>query len=177
MEQLEQFPSLFRIKVRGLGSGKHRINLHAPVAELDLPMYHGEIGVSGEALIAENVHLHLQIECEGDFICDRCGIEFTRVMRSEIDLFYVPPELAKDAEEDDNIHTYDPQQSSEIDCTADIRDALLLAIPMKNLHSKDCKGIVLLDEPREIDERLSGLGNLFDKLRQEELNSDEKKGV
>ena len=64
-----------------------------------------------------------------------------------------------------------PQQTFEIDFTQDVRDALLLSIPMKNLHSPDCKGVQLDGEPARLDERLAKLGSLYDRLREEEMNS------
>ena len=79
-------------------------------------------------------------------------------------------------EEDDNIHIFDVQ-TSEINFTGDVRDALILAIPMKNLHSPDCKGRDLNNGEILIDERLASLGGLLERLREEEMNSGASGGV
>ena len=79
-------------------------------------------------------------------------------------------------EEDDDIHSFDAQ-TDEIDISEDVRDALLLSIPMKNLHSSDCKGVDLGGNEIVIDERLSGLDGLLKQLREEEKNSEAHGGV
>jgi uncharacterized protein len=169
---MEKLPALFKLKVRGLGLGPHPVNLSAPAQMLDLPMFEGEVKAEGKIIVSDRLELHLHLEATGTFICDRCACEFEKTLTPNFDLLYVPPQLAKVGEEDDNIHVFDPLQTSEIDFTEDVRDALLLAIPMKNLHSPDCKGIELGGEPVLIDERMAKLGGLYDKLREEEMNSD-----
>src|SRR5439155_11095861 len=96
---MEKMPALFKLKVRGLASGSHPVDLSAPASELDIPMFHGDIRVHGEILAGNRLALHLHIEAEGTFICDRCAIEFEKVMTPDLDILYVPPELAKDIEE------------------------------------------------------------------------------
>ena len=174
---MEKLPALFKLKVRDLGTGSHPVDLIAPSSELDIPMFHGDVRVSGEIIVSERLELRLHVQATGTFTCDRCAVEFERTMNPELVLLYVPPQLAKDVEEDDNIHTFIPQQTFEIDFTEDVRDALLLSIPMKNLHSPDCKGVELDGEPVMLDERLAKLGSLYERLREEEMNSDASGGV
>jgi uncharacterized protein len=169
---MEKLPALFKLRIRGLSNGTHPVNLSAPADQLDLPMFSGDVKAQGELVISDRLALHLHLEAHGTFICDRCACEFDKTLTPDLDLLYVPPDLAKDVEEDDNIHVFIPQQTSEIDFTEDVRDALLLAIPMKNLHSPDCKGIDLGGEPVLLDERMAKLGGLYDRLREEEMNSD-----
>jgi uncharacterized metal-binding protein YceD (DUF177 family) len=169
---MKKIPAHFKLKIRGLGIGSHPVELSVPADQLDIPMFHDNVIVHGEIIVSDRLELHLQIEGNGTFICDRCAVEFDKTFSPHLDLFYVPPQLAKDIEDDDNIHTFDPQLMNEIDFTSDIRDALLLAIPMKNLHDQDCEGVDLGAGQKMIDERLSSLGNLYERLREEEMNSD-----
>jgi len=164
---MEKLPALFKLKIRDLGTGSHPVNLVAPSSELDIPMFHGDVRVFGEIMVGERLELHLHIKATGTFNCDRCGVEFEKTMIPDLDLLYVPPQLAKDIEEDDNIHTFIPQQTYEIDFTEDVRDALILAIPMKNLHDPNCQGVDLGDNQIMIDERLASLGSLYERLREE----------
>jgi len=174
---MKNIPAHFNLKIRGLGIGSHPVELSVPAEELDLPMFRGDVKVHGKLIISDRLELHLVIEATGTFICDRCAIEFEKTMKPHLELLYVPPQLAKDIEEDDDIHTFDPQTTNEIDFTDDVHDALLLAIPMKNLHSADCKVVDLGENLIMIDERLSSLGSLYERLREEEMNSDAPSGV
>jgi len=174
---MEKTPALFKLKIRGIGLGSHQVDLSAPADQLDLPMFHGDIHAKGELIAGNRLELHLHLSATGTFICDRCAIEFEKTLTPDLDLLYVPPELSKDLEEDDNIHIFNPLSTNEIDFTEDIRDAVLLAIPMKNLHSPDCKGVDLGGGEVVIDERLAGLGGLLEQLREEEMNSEAQGGV
>lgn len=173
---MEKFAHLFTLKIRGLGFGSHPVEISVPSTQLDLPRFYGDIHAKGEIVVSDRLALHLLLQATGTFDCDRCGIEFEKTLTPVLDLLYVPPLLASDAEEDDNIHIFEPQ-TNEIDFTEDIRDAIILAIPMKNLHSPDCKGVDLGGKDMLIDERLASLGGLLEKLREEEMNSGAPGGV
>jgi uncharacterized protein len=168
---MEKLPAHFKLKIRGLALGTHPVELSVPASGLDLPMFRGNIHLHGTIAVSDRLELHLRIEASGTFICDRCAIEFEKTFTPDLDLLYVPPQLAKDIEEDDNIHTFDAQTTNEIDFTEDVRDALILAIPMKNLHDPNCQGVDLGDNHILVDERLSSLGSLYERLREEEMNS------
>ncbi len=174
---MENIPALFKLKIRGIGLGSHQVDLKQPAEKLDLPMFHGDIHASGELIVGNRLELHLHLEATGTFTCDRCAIEFEKTLKPNLDLIYLPPELSKDLEEDDDIHVFDPLSTNEIDFTQDVRDAVLLAIPMKNLHSPDCKGVDLGAGEILVDERLAGLGGLLEQLREEEMNSEAPGGV
>jgi uncharacterized protein len=174
---MENIPALFKLKIRGIGLGTHRVDLSATAENLDLPMFHGDIHARGELVVSNRLELHLHLEATGTFICDRCACEFEKTLTTTLDLVYLPPELSKDFEEDDDIHIFDSQTTYEIEFTEDIRDAVILAIPMKNLHRPDCEGVDLGDREVLIDERLAGLSGLLEQLRAEEMNSDASSGV
>ena len=48
---------------------------------------------------------------------------------------------------------------------------------MKILHSPDCEGIEIGGEKVALDERLATLGSLYERLREEEMNSGEPGSV
>ena len=79
-------------------------------------------------------------ESTGDFICDRCGAEFQKGVKGNIQtLFTFDTDKAMDAEADDV--TLLPSMATEIDLAQDTLDALVLAIPQKRLCREDCMGL------------------------------------
>ena len=79
-------------------------------------------------------------ESVGKFICDRCGAEFQRSVRGEIQaLFTFDAEKAMDTEADDVKLL--PSMAVEIDIAQDALDALVLAVPQKRLCREECKGL------------------------------------
>jgi uncharacterized protein len=173
---MEKFAHLFTLKIRGLSLGSHPLEFSVPASELDIPMFHGNVHAKGQIIVSDRLVLHLYLEATGTFICDRCAIEFEKTFTPDLDLLYVPSQLAKDTEEDDNVHLFDAQ-TNEIDFTEDVRDALLLSIPMKNLHSPDCKGVDLGNNEIVTDDRLASLKGLLQRLQEEEMNSEAPGGV
>ena len=174
---MENIPALFKLKIRGIGLGSHPVDLKGAAEQLNLLMFQGDIHARGKIVVGTRLELHLHLEARGTFICDRCACEFEKTFTPDLELLFLPPDLSKDVEEDDNIHVFDPQTTNEIDFTSDVRDAVILAIPMKNLHSPDCKGVDLGTGEELIDERLAGLGSLLEQLRSEEMNSEAPGGV
>jgi uncharacterized protein len=135
----ERHPIL--IKVRNLDQGDHSIAIEASVESLEYPFFHGTVSIQGTLTKSgDRLHLHANASSEGDFECTRCMEPFARVISAPIDVAFVPPGLVSDPE-DPNVHVYDPLTSAYIDITEDIRDALALAIPMKNLCRPHCKGL------------------------------------
>src|SRR5258705_13207318 len=116
---MEKMPAFFKLKIRGIGLGSHQIDLSVPAEKLDLPMFHGDIHARGKIVVGTRLELSLHLEAAGTFICDRCAIEFEKILTPDLELLFLPPDLSKDLEEDDNIHVFDPQTTNEIDFTND----------------------------------------------------------
>ncbi len=76
----------------------------------------------------------------GHFICDRCLEEFDRVVQSGYKKVYYTRDIeAADLTKDD-LEVLTPD-TNIIDITNDVRDALMLAVPLKLLCREDCAGL------------------------------------
>lgn len=77
----------------------------------------------------------------GQYICDRCGDEFNSKIGSDISVHFTEREMSFPGETPgDEIRSYQPGQEY-IDISTEIRDILLLSVPMKILCSKECRGL------------------------------------
>ena len=133
--------SSISIKVRGLAQGENPISQKFDASVLDYPEFQGKGMLSGALwLIGDRIKLQAEVSAEGEFECTRCADVFHERISAPFELQFVPPNLEQE-EGDPNVHTYDPVGTSEIDILPDIRDALILAIPMKHLCRPDCKGL------------------------------------
>jgi uncharacterized protein len=129
------------LKVRGLAQGENSISLSFDASLLDFTAFSGKGTLIGTLKRSgDRLDMHAEVFAEGEFECTRCADNFHERISTPLRLQFVPPSLAQE-EEDPNVHAYDPVGASEIDILPDIRDALVLAIPMKHLCRTDCKGL------------------------------------
>lgn len=159
--------NIIKYRIRGLKDGQYPVHLKADTGLLELQPYVGDISVAGELVIGEQLDFNLTLTANGLFICDRCGVEFEREFSTKVVISYTEEDVADDSDEL-YLHHYDPQLSPDVDLTEDIHDAMLLAIPMKNLHSEDCTGIPQEQFEIDDDERTTLLKGLLEKLQSEE---------
>lgn len=166
--------NILKYRIRGLKDGQYPVHLKADTALLELQPFIGEISAVGELVIGEQLDFNLTLTATGIFICDRCGIEFEREFSTKVLISFTEEDVADDSDEL-YLHHYDPQLSPDVDLTEDIHDAMLLAIPMKNLHSEDCTGIPQEQFEIEDDERTTILKGLLEKLQSEESKGQTSK--
>jgi uncharacterized protein len=129
------------VKLRGLGQGESPVTIDFDEKLLDYPAFSGTGNVSG-FLKREGDRLDLEavVSAEGEFECTRCADLFQERISATLSLHFVPPQLEPN-EGDPDVHVYDPLSTTEVDILPDVRDALVLAIPMVHLCRPDCKGI------------------------------------
>lgn len=168
------------IKVRGLAQGENPVSLEFDASLLDYPAFAGKATVIG-ILKREGDRLDLlaSASAEGEFECTRCADTFHDTVTAPLALHFVPPHLEPN-DGDPDVHVYDPLSASDIDILPDVRDALILAIPMVHLCRPDCKGICAVcgknlnrephvhQEESEPSETWSALNRLQERLRAEE---------
>ena len=135
-----------RIKLRELRDGRHTLAVNEPAKPHELP---GCGPLAGE----------LQLEKLGPVLiitggitftarqqCSRCLKEFGRDYSQEIELCYSPRQDARDSDDhetelsSDDLVTIE-YRGNEIDLWPELREAALLAIPLKPLCREDCQGI------------------------------------
>lgn len=84
---------------------------------------------------------HVIFDTIAHFTCYRCLDEFEQAIHDEFRLVYsTEKEFFTTSEEENDIRLLS-SETIDIDITNDIRESLLLTIPMKILCSEDCKGL------------------------------------
>lgn len=129
------------IKISNLLDGEHTFSSDEKIENLELAEpFFGNI--STEVLLIK-AHNQLILKAESvinaKFECDRCGDEFESELQSDYQMVYL---MDQTPEETDAINiAYLPAESVQINIIEDVRDFVLLSVPMKKLCSEDCKGL------------------------------------
>jgi uncharacterized protein len=103
--------------------------------------FHGNVDVIVHLEKTERfIELRAEIRANANLVCDRCAEEFTREIDTKYRMVYLLHEsdVSQYSEEDTVILT---SEYTVIDISEDVRQFLLLTIPLKLLCSEDCKGL------------------------------------
>jgi uncharacterized protein len=128
------------------------VGLRAGTHEFQFDEQPEKWGLENHPNLPSTVHLTVQLEkaptaiyvrnhirTRGHFTCDRCLAEFDQVVEDTGRVvFSSDQELI--APHEGEIRLHDPR-AQEIDLTDDIRDLLLLSLPVKLLCKEDCRGL------------------------------------
>ncbi|HEY3315877.1 MAG TPA: DUF177 domain-containing protein [Bacillota bacterium] len=145
----------------------------------------GPVEVRGEAYnTGSAVHVRGRVKARAELLCSRCSKPLVQPVEAPFQVQYVaerPGRPGADNDEADDVVQY---QGDEIDLADEVRQQLLLALPMKPLCRPDCRGLCptcgkdLNEGPcecrPEVDARLAGLADLFKELKVD--NSDARGG-
>lgn len=131
-----------KIKVSHLKDGHHFISTYETPEELALAndarfTEAAEVRVDLEKR-SRALYFKLAININGRFACDRCLDEFIMPLEGECRLIYSSDKAFADLDEDVRYITPD---LPDIDLTADLREIILLAVPLKLLCRTECKGL------------------------------------
>ncbi len=135
---------VMEIRISGLPDGEFPFEFDAPASEIDLESFKGNIQVRG-TLRRVSSQLTLLARVHGTYVaeCDRCLAETVSEIDVPMELYYhvtVPGERTAAGEEDTEIRLFQPDQDS-IDLDEEVRQTLLLEVPLKTLCGPDCKGL------------------------------------
>jgi uncharacterized protein len=132
-----------KISLAGLRPGTHEFHFEEQPSRW---------GLENHPHLRSNVHLSVHVEkgttaiyvrshfrTVGRFTCDRCLEEFDLVVEDRGGLVFSSDENLI-APREVEIRVYHPE-AHEIDLTEDIRDLLLLSLPVKRLCREDCQGL------------------------------------
>lgn len=164
-----------RIPLAGLKKGPktYRQTGSASVYFEDAEMFSGDIEIEANLKLESGIlHLGLEAWLEGHFICDRCGTVFERPLALRDDFFFSMDN--KPAAMEDPDMPVIPPGALELDISQEIRDLVLLSLPLQTLCREDCKGLCPLcganlnDEPdhhheEAVDSRWDALKKLKEK--------------
>lgn len=136
--------------IEHLKEGPNRVAIDVPAEALSLPREEGSFTVPAHVdgvLTQTGTRLVLQaaISIDAALECSRCLTDFPVHISTEFAVLYervdrFQPDAGVDAGESDDIEILDYDQK-EIDISHRIREAILLALPMKPLCREECQGL------------------------------------
>ena len=133
-----------KINIQGLKSGSFELNEAVDFSKINLDNEHVDmktpfqVQMNGE-LFNFNYQIKLSFAGKVEFPCDRCSETFSYKIDSSVEVIYSKTDLSDD-EADEDILTLD-SDATEIDVTDVLLESIVLAFPMKRLHTKKCKGV------------------------------------
>lgn len=133
-----------RINISRLSEGRHEFDLEAEPSEVGLDerfdqkvKVHAHLEKSGRQLA-----LRARLSSSGKFTCDRCLDQFRKELVAQYSIVYSqeqhPSTLTEEGEQELQIIGSDVNM---IDLGEDVRQFLLLSVPVKLLCKEDCKGL------------------------------------
>ena len=164
-----------KIKISGLENCTYEYDFEDDIEKIDLSepffgKYNSNVVLNK---FDDQIILEASTTADANFNCDRCGKEFKQTVKSKYKMIYLL-RFVEDAQEEINI-SYLPPDTHIIDLSKDVREYMILSIPMKRLCKEDCKGLCVkcgsdLNEKQcecadaEIDDRWKVLTELKNKL-------------
>ncbi|MEK7264143.1 MAG: DUF177 domain-containing protein [Bacteroidota bacterium] len=92
---------------------------------------------------SRQIRLRATISTERSALCDRCTDEFLFPVRGKYETIYVFDEQHIPSSDDEIEYVFLSEDKLQIDIAEDVRQTLLLSIPMKLLCKEDCLGVCL----------------------------------
>jgi len=86
------------------------------------------------------IYITGRLQTTTSFRCDRCLEPFKQAITAEVTIILTPTPTASAAEQEDNVITIN-EGTDVVDLSSQLRDALLLEVPMKKLCDHQCKGL------------------------------------
>jgi uncharacterized metal-binding protein YceD (DUF177 family) len=127
-----------KINIGSLKDGSQEIELEVPPAELGLENSQswglkGSVNVHLD-LFKTNNQLDVKAKISGllQFECNRCLDLYEKKLEQDLELVYVQKSPREEAYNDDYLRTYYPHMKT-VDITSDIKEMILLAIPMRQV--------------------------------------------
>ena len=131
-----------KINISRLSDGEHRYTFVAEPSDIDLDKrFRKPIFVEVRLEKSKRqLFLYADVYTTGRFACDRCVDEFDKVLKNSYRMFYVYSEDEAKKYEPDEV-TVITEDTNEIDISDDVRQMVLLSVPMKLLCYEDCLGL------------------------------------
>lgn len=137
---------LMELAISGLGDGEHSFQFDVPAQKIGLDeTFHGDVRVEGVLRkVAHQFFLNGTAQASFQKECDRCLAEIRRDVSIPLEYFYrevMPGERSKAIEEgESDIRLIDPDQETIV-LDDEVRQTILLAIPLKMLCQDACQGL------------------------------------
>lgn len=131
-----------KIQVGGLADGTYRYQLAEDSTLLELDeRFKNQVQV--DTTVEKNgsqVFLVAKVSANASFECDRCLTSFLSPLRSSYQMYYVTEGSANSHIDPSELQVV-PPGFSVIDLSDDVRQTVLLSVPLKLLCSDECKGL------------------------------------
>lgn len=135
-----------RINIGSLKEGLQEIQLTSKPEELGLEsgLIKTEIEISFEVFKLNNqLDLKVRLSGEMNLECDKCLDVFSKRFETDFEIVFVTKSSREWSVDDDYVRNYNPYMKY-IDITRDIRESILLAIPMKKIPGENDEGTCVL---------------------------------
>ena len=131
-----------KIRISQLPPGVHSYHLSCRPQDLDLgSQFTGSVDVDAEVdKTQRQLYLKVNIAAAGRFSCDRCIEEFELALPARYSMFYVYDHMDLGRYPADEVQELRPD-TTHIDLVHDVREMILLSVPLKLLCREDCQGL------------------------------------
>ncbi len=136
-----KFGAVMKIKISGLGDGEHRFNFESLASEIGLEADYGQ-NVIADLILRKSVgQYYLDINCQANkkSTCDRCLVDFNLDIKCSFKLVYTYDQSFSTTDSDEV--KFLNFQDTEIEIGDDVRQMIMLNVPLKLLCSEGCKGL------------------------------------
>lgn len=134
-----------KIRIHGIADGNHNVKLKDKVENFPdiFPEFIGEVELNGILTKIKNrFTFDGNVKCDAKMICDFCLEEYIETIEAEVEvnfivdinMYFIQKKYDGEAKEI-SLHA----DSTHYDITNDVKDSLVLSLPMKRL-SPNCKG-------------------------------------
>jgi len=133
-----------RINISRLSEGRHQFELESEPSGLGLDEHFSQLVRVHADLEKSSRQLSLtaRLSSMGRFTCDRCLDSFERELAAQYSIVYLQDQQAplEQGDIDQEVQVIGPDVNM-LDLGEDVRQYLLLAVPVKLLCKDDCKGL------------------------------------
>jgi uncharacterized protein len=131
-----------KIQVGGLSEGLHSYDFTVTPVELGIPQEF-DAPIAVEATLEKTTGellLRARIVARATWECDRCVTPFTKSIEGRYQMYYVWDGTDTGRFDPAELQTI-PPGSNTIDISDDVRQTLLLSVPLKRVCREECKGL------------------------------------
>jgi uncharacterized protein len=129
------------MKINGLKDGVHEFIFENKIEELELsePFFGKYLANITIAKSHSQILLDAELLVNASFECDRCGTQFKSKLENKFRMVYLFGEAPVEEEFENTV--YIPFETDKINLYTELRDYMVLSVPMKKLCKPDCKGL------------------------------------
>jgi uncharacterized protein len=131
-----------KIRVSQLPNGQHEYHFSVKTADIGLDKNFSENAEINARVGKTNrqIYINADVQAQGVFQCDRCLDDFEQKISSTYNMLYSYNEVESNRYPAEEVQCISPD-TVYIDLTEDVRQTILLAVPLKLLCKDNCLGL------------------------------------